>query len=59
LNKNKRDFIIKYWGEICWKNFALLYFKFRNINIFRKWRETHLVAYDLKTGWGNPIYIDL
>jgi hypothetical protein len=21
--------------------------------------ETHLVAYELKTGWGNPIYVDL
>jgi hypothetical protein len=43
------------------QNFAIFYFNFRNINvkIFRKCRETHLVAYELKTGWGNPIYVDL
>ena len=59
--KLKRDSTNKYWGEICCKKFTLFYFNFRNIKfkIFRKWHERHLVAYDLKAWWGNPIYIDL
>ena len=45
--------------KIC-NFFALSYFNVRNLNFkFRKWRETHLVAYKLKTGWGNRNYIDL
>ena len=62
LNKKlKRYSINKYWGEKCCKNFALFYFNFTNVNfkIFRKWHETHLVAYDVITWWGNPIYIGL
>jgi hypothetical protein len=41
--------------------FALSYFNFRyfNIKIVRKWRETRLVAHCLNTGWGNRNYIDL
>ena len=59
--KLKRYYINKSCGEKRCKYYALSYFNFKvlNFKVNRKWRETHLVAYKLKTGWGKWNYIDV